>query len=87
MRSVVVGLVAAVLAAGLAPVSAFAKDKPAAGVGQGDAKSHQQGMAETPPLIQQTGISCSPTDANLVGVSKEKNAQGRDTQSGLQRNG
>jgi hypothetical protein len=78
MRSVVVGLVAAVLAAGLAPVSAFAKDKPAAGVGQGDAKSHQQGMAETPPLIQQTGISCSPTDANLVGVSKEKNAQGKE---------
>ena len=33
MKSVVVGLVAAMLAAGLTPVSAFAKDKP--GIGQG----------------------------------------------------
>ena len=60
MRSVVVGLVAAVLAAGLAPAAAFAKDKPAAGIGQGDAKSHQEGMAETPALIQQTGSVARP---------------------------
>jgi hypothetical protein len=76
MKSVVVGLVAAMLAAGLTPVSAFAKDKP--GIGQGDAKSHQQGMAQAPALVQQTGVSCTPTDANLVGVSKAKNAEGKD---------
>ncbi len=72
MRSIAIGLVAAVLAAALTPVAAMAADKGAPGVG--DAKTHAEGMADVPPLIQQTGINCTPTDANLVGKTKQKDA-------------
>ena len=69
MRFLAIGLMAAVLAGALSPAIASAADKkpaaaPAAGVG--DAKSHAQAMMEAPPLIQQTAINCTPTDANVT---------------------
>jgi hypothetical protein len=73
-----VGLIAALCAAALSPAAAIAKDKPAAAIGQGDAKSHQQGMTEAAPIAQQLGINCTPKDANLVGTTKAKNAEGKD---------
>ena len=78
MRFLAIGLMAAVLFGALSPASAFAADKkaapPAAGVG--DAKSHAQAMMEAPPLIQQTGINCTPTDANFItGKSTENGKQ------------
>ena len=78
MRFLAIGLMAAVLAGALSPVSALAADKKAAApaVGIGDAKSHAQAMMEAPPLIQQTGINCTPTDANfIVGKSTEQGKQ------------
>jgi hypothetical protein len=66
MRFLAFGLMAAVLAAATLPGSASAADKKPAPIGVGDAKSHAQAMMEVPPLIQQTGINCAPTDANVV---------------------
>ena len=63
MRLLAIGLMATVLAASLLPACASAADKPPPGVG--DAKSHAQAMMDVPPLIQQTGINCTPTDANV----------------------
>ena len=77
MRFLAIGLMAAVLAGALSPASAFAADKKAPpAVGVGDAKSHAQAMMEAPPLIQQTGINCTPTDANVItGKSTEEGKQ------------
>ena len=66
MRFLALGLMAAVLAVALTPAGAYAADKDKKPAGQGDAKSHAQAMMEAPPLIQQTGINCTPTDANLI---------------------
>ena len=49
MRSIAIGLAAALFAAALSPVAAFAADKPNkadAAKAAADAKSHQQGIAE-----------------------------------------
>ena len=66
MRFLAIGLMATVLAASLLPAGAFAADKAPPPQGQGDAKSHAQAMMEAPPLIQQTAINCTPTDANVM---------------------
>jgi len=74
MRFLALGLMAAVLAAATLPGSASAADKKPATPppGVGDAKSHAQAMMEAPPLIQQTAINCTPSDANVVsGKSNE----------------
>ena len=79
MRSVALGLIAAVFAAALSPAAALAKDPPpAAAPGAGDAKSHAAGMKDGAPLAQQLGVACTPADANLMGVSKTKGADGKD---------
>ncbi len=82
MRSFVFGLAVAVMAAALSPVAANAAmgapdtsaskpEKATKGAKPtDDAKKHQQGMAEAPPLIQQTGINCTLTDATYVGQGK-----------------
>ena len=78
MRFLAIGLMAAVLFGALSPASAFAADKkapPAPGIG--DAKSHAQAMMEAPPLIQQTGINCTPTDANFI--TGKSNDNGKQT--------
>jgi hypothetical protein len=79
MRLLAFGLMAAVLAAAALPGAASAADsKPSIGVG--DAKSHAQAMTEVPPLIQQTAINCTPTDANVVtGKSNEGGDKGAVT--------
>lgn len=81
MRFFAIGLLAAVLAAALSPVSAFAADQPKADQAKtvGDAKSHSQAMAAVPALIQQIGLNCTPTDAYSPGVGKNKDpATGKD---------
>ena len=65
MRFLALGLVAAALAVAFSPAGAHAADKKVP-PGIGDAKSHAQAMSETPPMIQQLGINCTPTDANVV---------------------
>ena len=72
MRFLAIGLMATMLAASLSPAGAFAADKQPPPIGQGDAKSHAQAMSTVPALIQQTGITCTPTDANFItGKSNE----------------
>jgi hypothetical protein len=79
MRFLAFGLMAAVLAAAALPGAASAADK-APAIGIGDAKSHAQAMAGAPPLIQQTGINCTLTDANVVtGKSNEGADKGATT--------
>ena len=78
MRFLAIGLMATVLAASLLPTGALAADKPAPAPGQGDAKSHAQAMMDAPSLIQQTGINCTPTDAN-VSTGKATDANGKST--------
>ncbi len=73
MRVIAIGLaVVALAAAAVAPVSsAYAKsDKPD--------KGHEEGMAAAPALLQQTGANCTLTDANHLGASKAKNAEGKE---------
>ncbi len=77
MRAFAIGLAAAMCAAVLLPTAALAA-KPAAPAAIGDAKSHQQGMTDAPGLIQQTGISCTPVDANYAGQGKTKDANGKE---------
>jgi hypothetical protein len=70
MRVIAIGLAVAALAA--APLGgAYAKTaKPD--------KAHEQGMAEAPALLQQTGANCTLTDANYLGSSKAKGPDGKD---------
>jgi hypothetical protein len=75
MRFLAIGLMATVLAASLLPAGAFAADKAPPAPGQGDAKSHAQAMMEAPPLIQQTGIDCTPTDANVMSGKGTENGK------------
>ena len=80
MRSIAIGLAAALFAAALAPVAAYAADKPAKPPADvtADPKKHAQGMAEVPPLVQQTAISCTVSDAIFYGQAKGKDAAGKD---------
>jgi len=73
MRVIAIGLaVAALAAAAVAPMSgAYAKTaKPD--------KAHEEGVAAAPALLQQTGANCTMTDANHLGSSKTKGADGKD---------
>jgi hypothetical protein len=82
MRSIAIGLAAALFAAALSPVAAFAADKPSkadAAKAAQDVKTHAQGMAEGPPLAQQMGLPCTITDANYLGSGKAKGADGKES--------
>ena len=76
MRAIAIGLAAAICAAVLSPVAAYAAKPTAAAAA--DAKNHLQGMTDAPGLIQQTGISCTPVDANYAGQGKTKDAAGKE---------
>ena len=81
MKSIAIGLALAVFAAAISPAASFAADKDkakAGGVAVGDAKSHAQGMTDVPALIQTTHANCTPTDANMMGQSKAKDAAGKE---------
>ena len=75
MRFLAMGLMATVLAVAFAPAGAFAADKAPPAPGLGDAKSHAQAMMEAPPLIQQTAINCTPTDANVTSGKATENGK------------
>lgn len=79
MRSIAIGLAAALFAAALSPVAAFAADKKAdAAKAAADAKSHETGMKEAPALAQQAGLPCTITDATYMGSGKMKGADGKE---------
>jgi hypothetical protein len=82
MRSIAIGLAAALFAVALSPVAAYAADKPAKPADiAADPKKHDQGMKETPPLVQSTGINCTVTDALFMGQAPAKDAAGKDIHS------
>jgi hypothetical protein len=80
MRFLAIGLAAALAIAGLSPSAALAASKkdapPAAGA---DAKSKAKGAADAPALIQQAGYACTITDANFLGLSKNKDDKGKES--------
>jgi hypothetical protein len=67
MRLFAIGLAAAALAV-LSPAMASAADQ------KDDPKAHTQGMAEVPPLLQQSGVNCTPSDAKFLGQGSNKDA-------------
>ena len=71
MRPIAIGLTAALALAALVPVTVLSaakeKEKPAAV----DAKSREAGMKATPALIQAAGVSCTVSDARLIGNDKK----------------
>ncbi len=87
MRSIAFGLAAALLVAAFSPAAALAAEgaRPAAPKASApkpanpkeEAKKHDQGKAETPPLIQQTGINCTLSDAYFVGEGTTNGADGK----------
>ena len=81
MKSIAIGLAAAILAAALSPVAAFAADKPAkpTAAEAASAKNHDLGAAEAPPLAKQLGLPCTITDSNYIGQGKGKDAAGKET--------
>ena len=76
MRLFAIGLAAAALTA-LSPAMALAADKKPID----DPKMHAQAMTEAPPLAQQAGLNCTPTDGYYVGSNKTKDATGKDVQT------
>jgi len=74
MRVIAIGLAVAALAAAVVAPMAGAHAKTAA---KPD-KAHEQGMAEAPALLQQSGADCTLTDANYLGSSKAKGPDGKD---------
>ncbi len=80
MKLFAIGLAAVLLAAGLSPVAASAANKPAkpSAADAADAKKHDQGMTEAPPLVQQIGLPCTVTDATYFGEGKAKDKAGKE---------
>ncbi len=78
MKSIVFGLTAALLAVAMTPAASHAASEPKPASKADEAKKHTQGMAEAPPLIQQAGVTCTPTDAIFMGEGKTKDAAGKD---------
>lgn len=71
MRSIAIGLTAALALAALIPATVISaakeKEKPAAV----DAKAREAGMKAAPDIIKATGVSCTVTDARLIGNDKK----------------
>jgi hypothetical protein len=71
MRPIAIGLTAALALAALIPATVISaakeKDKPAAV----DAKAREAGMKAAPDLIKTAGVSCTVTDARLIGNDKK----------------
>ena len=71
MRPIAIGLTAALALAALIPAAVISapkeKDKPAAV----DAKSREAGMKAAPDIAKAAGVTCTVTDARLVGADKK----------------
>lgn len=68
MRAIVIGLIAAVMAAVVFPATALAASAKAPQV---DAQARSKGMAAAPGVIKSTGIDCDLADARLLGTSTD----------------
>ena len=70
MRPIAIGLTAALALAALVPATVISaakdKEKPAAV----DAKAREAGMKAAPDVAKAAGISCTVTDARLIGNDK-----------------
>jgi hypothetical protein len=71
MRPIAIGLTAALALAALIPAAVISapkeKDKPPAV----DAKSREAGMKAAPAIVQATGVTCTVTDARILGSDKK----------------
>jgi hypothetical protein len=71
MRPIAIGLTAALALAALVPATVISaakeKEKPAAV----DAKAREAGMKAAPDIAKAAGISCTVTDARLIGADKK----------------
>ncbi len=70
MRFIGIGVAAALTLAFMAPASVMAAKKPAAPEGI-DAKARAKGMADTPAIIANAGVSCQLADARWIGEDKK----------------
>jgi hypothetical protein len=71
MRSVVIGLIAAILAATILPTAALAATAPAAKPPVLDPAAVKKGMADAPGVITASGLDCQVANARFLGKSTD----------------
>jgi hypothetical protein len=71
MRPIAIGLTAALALAALIPAAVISAPKEKAAATTVDAKSREAGMKAAPAVAQAAGISCTVTDARLIGNDKK----------------
>jgi hypothetical protein len=71
MRPIAIGLTAALALAALIPAAVISAPKEKAAAPAVDAKAREAGMKAAPALAQAAGISCTVTDARLIGNDKK----------------
>jgi hypothetical protein len=72
MRSIGIGLIAALAFAVMAPQAAGAAPKQDPRVALMAAKAREKGKAEAPPLVTAAGLACNVTDARWLGEDKKQ---------------
>src|SRR6188768_443668 len=71
MRPIAIGLTAALALAVLIPAAVISAPKEKAAAPAVDAKAREAGMKAAPDLIKTAGVSCTVTDARLIGNDKK----------------
>ena len=71
MRPIAIGLTAALALAALIPAAVISAPKEKAAATAVDAKAREAGMKAAPAVAQAAGISCTVTDARLIGNDKK----------------
>ena len=71
MRPIAIGLTAALALAALIPAAVISAPKEKAAATTVDAKAREAGMKAAPAVAQAAGISCTVTDARLIGNDKK----------------
>ena len=71
MRPIAIGLTAALALAALIPAAVISAPKEKAAAPAVDAKAREAGMKAAPDIIKATGVSCTVTDARLIGSDKK----------------
>ncbi len=71
MRPIAIGLTAALALAVLIPAAVISAPKEKAAAPAVDAKAREAGMKAAPDIIKATGVSCTVTDARLIGSDKK----------------
>jgi hypothetical protein len=71
MRPIAIGLTAALALAALIPAAVISAPKEKAAAPAVDAKAREAGMKAAPDIAKAAGISCTVTDARLIGSDKK----------------